>query len=137
MTRPHTKLGGDLGEQPGCLAVSRHAVARHLDEGVAELAMARAAHFSAQHVGHQLHAVADTQHRKAKLEETPVAPRRGIVRHAARAAGQNHSDRILGANRLNGRAEGDDLGIHGQLTQTTSDELRVLRPEVENENGLV
>ena len=56
---------------------------------VAELAMTRAAHLAAEHVGHQLHAVADAEHRRAELEEPGVALRRAGVRHAARSAGQD------------------------------------------------
>ena len=36
-----------------------------------------------------------------------------------------------------GVLNGHDLGVHRQLAQTTSDQLRVLRAEIQNENGLM
>ena len=46
-------------------------------------------------------------------------------------------DRLLRAHGLDRRVEREDLGIHRQLAQTASDQLRELRAEVENENRLV
>ena len=45
-------------------------------ESMAEFAMAGASHLPAQHIGHQLHAVADAEHRHAELEHARVAFRR-------------------------------------------------------------
>jgi hypothetical protein len=90
-----------------------------------------------QHVGHQLHAVADAERRQPKLQHLRVALGRIVIRHALRAAGQDDPDRPLGPNHVDRRVERQDLRIDRQLTQPPGDELGELRAEVENENRLV
>src|SRR5690606_9427232 len=50
-------------------AIEEHALAGHLDEGAAELAAVRARHPAAELERHRLLAVADGEHRHARLEE--------------------------------------------------------------------
>ena len=52
----NAQLARDLRKERGPTA----AVARHMHDGMAELAVARAAHAAPQHMGHELHAVANT-----------------------------------------------------------------------------
>jgi hypothetical protein len=104
---------------------------------VAEFAVARPAHLTAEHVGHELHAVADAEHRRAELEDAGRAPGSPFLGNALRPARKNDPGRILRAQRLYWRIERHDLGVHRQLAQTTSDELGVLRAEIQNENGLM
>src|SRR5687767_2359932 len=63
---------------------------------------------------------------------------RGVVFvDAARAAGENDPDR---APRLDGRqrrVERQNLAVDRQLTQAARDQLRELRAEIEDENGLM
>ncbi len=92
---------------------------------------------TAEHVGHQLHAVADAQRRQPELEHTRVAFRCIVLGHALRTAGEDEADRLLCADGLERRIERQDLGIHRQLTQPSSNQLRELRAEIENENRLV
>ena len=90
VTRPHLQFGRDPFEQArlgGRLAPNQR---------VAELAVRRAAQLAAQHVGHQLHAVADAECRDAQVEHGAVAVRRALVVDAARAARQDEADGRLG-----------------------------------------
>jgi GMP synthase (glutamine-hydrolysing) len=61
--------------------------------GVAEFALPGAPYLAAEDVGHQLHAVADAEHRRADVEERRIAPRRVGVRHALGSAGENDAGR--------------------------------------------
>ena len=144
MAGPDPQLGGHVREQPGfrgdrCPArcASVLGVDRIANDRVAELAVARPPDLAAEHLGHQLHAVTDAEHRHVEVEDRRVALRRAGIRHAARSAGENQPDRAFRAERVERRVERHDLGVHRQLAQTTRDELRVLRAEIENENRLM
>jgi hypothetical protein len=52
--------------------------------------------------------------------------------HALGAARQNDGGRVLGSNLFGRDAVRNDLGVHLVLTYATSDELCVLRTEVNN-----
>jgi hypothetical protein len=53
---------------------------------MAEFALPRSAHFAAEHICHQLHAVADAEDRRAELEYLRSALRRTSVSHTLRPA---------------------------------------------------
>ena len=55
----------------------------------AELADRMALHAAAERLAHQLHAVADAEHRNAEIENRRVALRRAVGIHARRAAGKD------------------------------------------------
>ena len=88
-------------------------------------------------VGHQLHAVADAKHRHAHLEERRIAERRAGFRHALRAAGKDHADGAPRRDCRGGCVERQNLAVHRQFAQASGDELRILRAEIENDDGLV
>src|SRR5688572_3495049 len=102
-----------------------------------ELALAGAPHFPAEDVGHQLHAVADAKDRRAEVEQSGIALGRASVGDALRPAGKNDAGRLARAQDVERGVEWDDFRVDVQLTETTSDELRVLRAEVQNEDRLV
>ena len=66
-----------------------------------------------------------------------VALRRVVLRHALRAARQDDARGPLGPKRLERRVEGHDLGVDRQLAQAARDELGVLGPEIEDDDGLM
>ena len=99
--------------------------------------MRRRRDLTAEHVGHQLHAVADAQRRQPELEHPRVALRCVVFGDALRTTGEDDADRLLCADGLERRIERQDLGVHRQLTQPSSNQLRELRAEIENENRLV
>ena len=136
VARPDPQLRRDLREELGACVLGTP-VARYAHERVTELTLPRAPHFPAEHVGHQLHAVADAEHGRAEVEQRRVALRRALVRDALRPAGEDDPHRISGAQRLERRVERHDLGVDRQLAQPARDELRVLRAEVQDENGLM
>ncbi len=92
-----------------------------------------------EHVGHQLHAVADAEHRHARARSTAaVAARRARPRDTLFGP----PDRMMPTGRRRGnlcrrRVERQNLGVDGQLAQPARDELRVLRAEVEDDDGLM
>ena len=107
------------------------------DQRVAEFALTRRRDRAAERVRHQLHAVADAQHRDADVEHGRVALRRAGVGHALRTARQDDAGRTPRANLLGRCVRRPDLRVHRELAKPTRDELCVLRPEVENDDGLV
>ncbi len=128
VTRPHTNLGGNVQEKRrgGCS-----------DRRVAELALRGGRDRAAELVCHQLHAVADTQHRPAQIEQPWVALRRTGVGHAFRSARKNDPNRLSCANLVGRGVRRPDFRVHRKLAKPASDQLRVLRPEIKNDDGLM
>ena len=97
-----------------------------------------ALHLAAEHVAHELHAVADARApARPSCEDPRVAARRAPLVDAVGAAGEHDAPRAArgqGTSAL--RARGQDLGVDLQLAQPARDELGVLRAEVEDEDGL-
>ena len=60
----------------------RGAASRDLHAGVPELALRGRRHPAAQGMRHQLHPVADAEHRPAQVEQGRIAPRRPRIRDA-------------------------------------------------------
>src|SRR4029079_1966894 len=132
MTRPYAQLGRNLLEQLRDSAVTGDA-----NVGVAELSLARSADLSTRPGGHQLHPVADPKHRRPELEELRRALGSAGLGNALWSARQNDSDRVLLVELLDWRVERNDLGVNRQLTQAASDQLRVLRTKIKDEDRLV
>ena len=104
---------------------------------MAELAVRRPRQRAAQDLRHELHAVADAEHRHAQLEQRVVAVRRAGLVDAHRAAREDDPGRLPAGDLGRRRAERDDLGIHVQLAEPPRDELGVLRSEVEDQDDLM
>ena len=102
-----------------------------------ELAVRRPRQRAAQDLRHELHAVADAEHRHAHLEQRVVAVRRAGLVDAHRPAREDEPGRLPAGNLGGRRAERDDLGVHVQLAQPPRDELGVLRSEVEDQDDLM
>ena len=94
-----------------------------------------AADFSALHIGHELGAVADPQHRYPQIEDFPLVAGGFFVIHAVWAAGENDS-LIPGLTDLFERgAVGLDHRIHSLLPHPPGDELVILAAEIQNQHG--
>jgi hypothetical protein len=104
---------------------------------VAEFAMRGAAQGAAEHVGHQLHPVADAERRHAEIEDGAIDVRRAFFVDAARAAREDDADRLFGLERRGRRVEGQDFAVDRQLAQPSRDQLGKLRPEIQNDDGLM
>jgi hypothetical protein len=99
--------------------------------------MGRRRHFAAECVRHELHPVTDAEHRHAGFIHLGLAMRRPRFRHRLRPARQDDTDGVSLADLANRGVERQNLGIYGQLAQTTSDQLRKLRAEIEDYDGLM
>src|SRR5688572_13013534 len=86
---------------------------------------------------HQLHPVADAEDRAADLEQRRIASRGARVGHAFWSPRQDDADRLARLNDLGWRVRRPDLRVHRQLAKTPRDQLCVLRPEIENDDGLM
>ena len=104
---------------------------------MAELALRRRRDAAAERVGHQLHAVADPEHRTADVVDAGIALRRAELGHALGPARQDDADRLARANRFERRVRRPHFRVHRQLAQSPRDQLRVLRTEIQNDDGLM
>ena len=71
----------------------------------------------------------------SEVEQRRVELRGTVGVHAGRAAGQHDRRGFLGHDLLDGRGVRDDLGVHPRLAHPPGDQLRVLRAEVDDEDG--
>jgi hypothetical protein len=99
--------------------------------------MRRGRDFPAERIGHQLHAVADAEHRHAGVEQRRLAARRGGLRHAARPTRQDDADGIALANLDERRVVRKDFRIDRQLAEPARDQLRELRAEIQDDKSLM
>ncbi len=83
---PDANLTRHVRKQRYCLG--------QLHRGVAKLALRRRGHLAAEGMRHQLHPVADAQHRRPDVEDRGIAFRRAGIRHALRPARQDDPDRV-------------------------------------------
>ena len=84
--------------------------------------------------GHHLEAVADPQRRHPGLEQALGYGGRARLVHRGGTAGQDDRLRPLGEHLGDRHGRGHDLAEHVALAYAAGDELRVLRPEVDNED---
>ena len=84
---------------------------------------------------HLLDAVAEAQDGDAQLEHGRVHVRRALGVHARRPAREDQRSRSAARDLLGGDVERHDLRVDPGLSDATRDELRVLRPEVQDEDG--
>ena len=118
-------------------AFEQRRVLGHGHLGAAEFAMMPALDLAAELMRHGLLAVADAEHRHARLEDRHRRERRARLEHRGRPAGQNDSLRLH-------RGEGflrflirHDLGIDLFLAHPPRDELSHLRAEIDDQNLVV
>ena len=98
------------------------------------LAVRAAVDLATQQLGHELEAVADAKHWDAELEDLRIDHRRAGLFDAVGAPGQDDALRPEGADLLERHGAGVDLAVDVQLPDPTGDELRVLRPEIEDQD---
>jgi len=92
---------------------------------------------SAEHVRHELHAVADAQRRRAKLQDARIDAGRAFFRHASRPTRENDAGWLNRCNRGGGCGRRKNLGVDRHLSQPTRDQLRVLRSKIDDEYRLM
>ena len=127
VAHPHRALLGPLREQ-GRFALTRQG-------GAAVLTTTGRGHFPTELLGHELRAVANAEHRNAKLVDAGV--KCGSRRLVDRLRSTRQDDRRGLTRRDVGRRDGrrDNLRIYVCFSHTPGNQLRVLRAKVNNENG--
>ena len=110
---------------------------RRPERGLAELGGARALDAAAELLRHQLHAVADAEHRDAELVDRRIDLRRAVGVDRRRAAAEDQRGRVPRAQRRRRRPVADELRVDPGLAHTTRDQLRVLAAEIDDEDGPV
>src|SRR5581483_1125401 len=109
--------------------------ARH--GGPAVLAATGPADLAAELLRHELGAVADTEHGHAGAVHGGI-DRRGVVDvDGSRASGEHDATGAPGEHLGQRHGARDDLGVDAGLADAARDQLCVLRPEVDDENGVV
>ena len=109
----------------------------HLDLRPAVLPALGALDLAVEQVRHELHAVADAEHRNAELEERALGVRRAGVVDALRPAREDDADRRAAADLLGRHRERMHFAVDPVLAQAARDQLGELTPEIEDEDGLV
>ena len=95
------------------------------------------ADLAAQRHGHDLLAVAETEHRHSQLQHLRVDGGRILGVDARRAARQDDGGRIQRADLVRGDVARDDFGVDVQVAHAAGDELAVLRAKVKHKDFLV
>ncbi len=126
---PDVEVLGDPGQQRARRA--------HRHRRPAELAQPGPADLAAERLRHRLEPVADPERRHPGLEQPGLDPRRALCVHRLRPAGQHDRLRVPGQHLLDRHRVRHDLGVHLGLADPARDQLRVLRPEVDNQNQLM
>ena len=130
VAHPHGVLGGEVLQQPSAAGVG------DAEASTAVLALAGGRHLAAERPSHQLMPVADAQHGDAQLEQPGVDLRAVGLVHAGRTARQDDA-RGLPRSEVVGRGVvRDDLGVDVRLADPPGDQLRVLRPEVDDQDRM-
>jgi hypothetical protein len=106
-----------------------------VDPRSAELALVGPPDLAAEQVRHQLHAVADAEHRHALAEDAGIDGRRPVGVHARGPTGEDQALRAADHLRPDGR--GHDLRVAPLLADAPRDQLGVLAAEVDDEHPLV
>lgn len=89
---------------------------------------------AAEGVGQQLHTVAYSEHGDAGLYELDRHCGRVVVKHAARAAGEDDSGRIRRFELFCGRVPEEYFAVNSEFAHAARDELCVLRAAVYDED---
>src|SRR4029077_13599912 len=103
---------------------------------VAELALTRCGDAPAELLCHGLHAVADTEHRRAELEHRSGRVRCICRGHRLGSAGENHAARTKVTYLRVAHIPGVDLAVDAELAHAPRDQLRVLGAEIQNEDAV-
>ena len=109
----------------------------HPDMHQAVFPLFRCGNLSAQHMPHQLHAVANAEDRDAQLKDFLRASRRVRIQHAGRAAAEDDSHGRNLADGFQGRIAGQNLGVNVMLPHPAGDQLGILSAEIQNQNAFL
>ncbi len=86
-------------------------------------------------MGHDLEAVADAQHGHTRLENPLIDSWRPVHVDGGRSAGEDDRLGILGQHLVQAHRMRHQLGVDPCLPDSTSDQLGVLRTEIDHQDG--
>ena len=107
-----------------------------MDHSVPVFAPVGGGHTAAQRLGHELHAVADTQDRQLALPDEGLRARRARRVGARRPTGEHQGPRIEGAHRLLVGVVGHEFRVDSALADAAHDQRAVLGAKVEHHHAL-
>ena len=102
-----------------------------------KLAQAGLRYRSAEGAGHELKPVTDAHDGEPRLEESRVDVGRALLVHGGRAPAQDDGRGISGEHVGRAHRVRNDLGVDVRLSHAARDQLGILRPEVDDEDGAV
>ncbi len=102
--------------------------------GAAVLALPGLGDLAAEITRNQLRAVTDTEERHARVVHRSVDVGRAGHVHRGRTTRQDDRPRLACQHLRDRHRARNDLAVDVQLAHTTRDQLRVLRPEVDDED---
>lgn len=115
-------------------ALKERAAAVAEEQGVPVFVLVRAGHFPAEGAAHELHAVADAQHRHARIEYGRIHFRSPFRVHAGRAAGEDDAFWVVRQDLFRRLRVRKDLAVNAAFPDAPRDELRVLSAEVDDDH---
>jgi len=104
---------------------------------LAVFAMVRGDNLSAEHLGHQLGAIADAEHRYAKLKDFRITARSVFGSDAGGASGEDNALVIASPDAVHRDAVGQDFAVDVVFAHAAGDQLVVLTAEIKDEDGFV
>jgi len=132
VTGPDAKLRRNIREERRRWSLPLDANGR-----MTELALGCGRDGSAERTGHQLHAVTNPKHRSAESKDRGITSRGTRLKHAPGSSRQNDPDGAALSNPLQGYVGRPDLRIDRELPEASRNQLGVLRPEIEDDDGLM
>ena len=109
---------------------------QQIDHGVAVLTLIAGHYLAAKLVGHEVQPVADAENRHAEMQYLLVGRRRVLVVDGTWASRENDTRGPMAPNFFQPGGAGKDDRENVLLANTACDELRVLRAEIEDDDGL-
>ncbi len=132
MTRPHDRRRARLESR------EQSPVLANRDLGATVLPLTRGHDLAAGEPGDELHPVANAKDRDTEIQDRRICGRRTLVEHGIRTARENDA---FGVERpdegeVQSLACGVDLAVDARFADTPRDQLRELRPVVEDEDAV-
>src|SRR5690606_34679781 len=100
------------------------------------LAVLRLLDDTAQRMADPLQPVADAEHRHAERQDLRIREGRVGREHARRPAREHDAARLPGPDAVERQVAGVDLAVDAALADPARDELRVLTPEVQDQDAI-
>ncbi|MNC21047.1 hypothetical protein D3C75_690160 [compost metagenome] len=94
-------------------------------------------HLAVQLECHQLHAVADAQHRNAQIVDSRVNMRRPLRIHTGRPSGEYNALRRKRLEPVQRNIVRQQFAVHSQIPDTSCNQLVVLAAKVQHDNDFI